>query len=359
MKLQEKIEVFEKLGMFLEQFAVPVYDVKTDLPWLKELNTQFLQPLEAIIQNSNIHNPWFTEENMRFALSHTGRMLNAVDLSEWLAKYDVKDMDGNRKTIAVVMAGNIPLVGFHDMLCVMVSGHNMLAKLSVKDDQLLKLVTEILYSLDETFLGKIEFTGGRLKDFDAVIATGSNNTSRYFEYYFRKYPSIIRKNRNSVAILDGSETIEELRALADDVFRYFGLGCRSVSKLFVPPEYDFHKLIEALSHYGYLADHNHWANNYDYQKAVHLIDMIPHLDTGFLIIRNNASLASPIAALNYEIVNSSESALELLNKESGSIQCIVGKPGLSERTVPFGQAQTPWVSDYADNIDTMDFLINL
>jgi hypothetical protein len=359
MKLQEKIEVFEKLGIFLGQFAAPVHEVKTDLHWLNELNAQFLQPLEAIVRNSYIHNPWFTEENMRFALSHTGRMLNAGNLSEWLGHYDEKAMDRTPKTIAVVMAGNIPLVGFHDMLCVMFSGHNMLAKLSVKDDQLLKLLSEILYSLDDYFLGKIEFAGGRLKDFDAVIATGGNNTSRYFEYYFSKYPSIIRRNRTSVAILDGSETTEELTGLAEDVFRYFGLGCRSVSKLYVPVEYDFHKLIEAFNLYNHFADHNHWANNYDYQKAVHLIDMIPHLDTGFLIIRKNASLASPIAVLNYENVTSSESALGLIKRESESIQCITGKPDLHESIVPYGNTQTPGLRDYADNIDTMDFLINL
>ncbi|MGF1586369.1 MAG: acyl-CoA reductase [Bacteroidales bacterium] len=359
MKLQEKIEVFEKLGIFLKQFAFPVHDAKTDLPWLRELNSQFLQPLEAIIQNSNIHNPWFTENNMRFALGHTGRILNAGNLSEWLGHYDENAMDRTPKTIAVVMAGNIPLVGFHDMLCVLISGHNMLAKLSVKDDQLLKLLSEILYSLDDYFLGKIEFAGSRLKDFDAVIATGSNNTSRYFEYYFSKYPSIIRKNRTSVAILDGSESPEELKGLADDVFRYFGLGCRSVSKLYLPAEYDFHKLIEAFNFYSHLADHNHWANNYDYQKAIHLIDMIHHLDTGFLIIRNNASLASPIAVLNYENFSKRESALEQLKRESGSIQCITGNPSLSEGIIPFGKAQEPGLRDYADNIDTMDFLINL
>jgi hypothetical protein len=359
MVLLDKIPVFEKLGIFLNQFSIPDGNDKPYPAWLEELNRKFFQPVESEIKTNHIYNPWFTEENIRFAMGTTGRSLSKESLTSWLGRYESAASIVKPATIAVIMAGNIPLVGFHDMLCVLFSGHNLLAKLSARDDRLLKLVAEILYTLDPFFKDKIRFTQERIIDFNAVIATGSNNTSRYFEYYFGKYPHIIRGNRISVAILDGSETEDDLRALSNDVFRYFGLGCRSVSKIFVPDGYDFTPLIEAFGGYSHLADHNQWANNYNYQKAVHLIDLIPHLDTGFFLIRNNPSFHSPIGVLNYEIAISTGSALEIAGRNRDILQCVVGNPGISGSLVPFGKAQEPALSDYSDNVDTMDFLTNL
>lgn len=358
MTLKDKIEVFEKLGIFLEQFSGPDKN-KPSMPWLEELNNRFFRPLESIIQSIHIHNPWFTEDNVRFALGSIGKSLNTGDITSWLSCYKIPDIQKDPKTIAVIMAGNIPLVGFHDMLCVLLSGHNLLAKLSVKDEQLPKITAEIICFLNSDFAGKIEFKESRLKNFDAVIATGSGNTSRYFDYYFGKYPNIIRKNRNSAAILDGSETHEELKLLSDDVFLYFGLGCRSVSGLFVPQNYDFKNMLDSFSGYSHLIDHNQWANNYEYQKAVHLIDKIPHLDAGFLLIKEDKSLASPIAVLNYKVVDSTGEALEMTDKEKDRLQCVVGNSKLPGKTVSFGKAQEPGVNEYADNVDTMEFLLNL
>lgn len=329
------------------------------MPWLEELNDRFFRPMESLIKNSHVSNPWFTETSLRFAAGNTGRVLKSEDIVSWLSCYDIPGRRTDPKTVAVVMAGNIPLAGFHDMLCVIISGHKLTAKLSSKDDQLLKMISAILISINSEFEDLVAFEEDRLNNFDAIIATGSDNTSRYFEYYFEKYPHIIRKNRNSAAILDGSETKEDLEGLADDVLRYFGLGCRSVSKIFVPLNYDFSLLVEAFAGYSYIIDHNQWANNYEYQKAIHLIDRIPHLDTGFLLIREENALASPISVLNYEKVGSTGSALELTNNNSGKIQCIAGNQNISENLVPFGKTQEPGLKDYADNIDTMEFLLNL
>ena len=359
MMLTDKIKTFEKLGIFLEQFSSTGGQTEPVMPWLEELNDQFFRPLESIIQNSHIHNPWFTEDNMRLAMGITSRSLNAESLVSWLSCYGKPSPPTKPKTIAVVMAGNIPMVGFHDMLSVMISGHNLLAKLSVKDDEMLKMIAEIISFINSEFNGRISFEDGRLKDFDAVIATGSDNTARYFEYYFGKYPNIIRKNRNSAAILDGSETKRELEGLADDVFRYFGLGCRSVSKIFVPADYDFKALLETFNKYSHIINHNQWANNYEYQRAIHLIDKIPHLDTGFMLIREDTSFSSPISVLNYEKADSPESALKTAVRDNEKLQCLVGKQSLADNIVPFGKAQEPELNDYADNVDTLKFLFNL
>jgi len=358
MTFKEKIEAFAKLGMFLEQFGTPGKTTEPGLPWLEELNRQFFRPLEQIILNGHIHNPWFTEDNLRFALTTTGRTLNVPDLVSWLSCYNEPVPGKSTKKVAVVMAGNVPLAGFHDMLCVLMADHNILAKLSAKDDRLLKMFAAVLYSINNSFEGRIEFTEGRLKEFDAVIATGSDNTARYFEFYFGKYPNIIRKNRNSAAIIDGSETRDELKLLADDVFTYFGLGCRSVSKLFIPEGYDFTPMLEEFSAYRHLINHNQWANNYDYQKAIHLIDSRQHLDTGFLLLREEASCSSPIAVLNYEKTGSTKAALESAGKDREKLQCIVGSEKHDKGMIPFGEAQRPGLSDYADDIDTMEFLLD-
>jgi hypothetical protein len=359
MTTDNPIQTFTRLGIFLEQFIEPDKSSRLDEPWLEDLNNRFFQPLESEIQNSYIYNPWFTEDNVRMALAAIASMLEPSRLAIWLNNYDLPGLQKSPKTVAVVMAGNIPLVGFHDMLCVLMSGHNLLAKLSAKDERLPKFLAEICCFLNKDFCNRIIFADGLLKDFDAVIATGGNNTSRYFEYYFGKKPHIIRKNRNSVAILDGSETDSELQGLSDDIFRYFGLGCRNVSKLFLPEGYDTGPLIQSFETWRHYADHHHWANNYEYQRAIHLIDRVPHLDNGFAIIREDTSPASPIAVLNYEKVRNGGNALETALGHGNAIQCVIGRRGMAEGIVPFGSAQDPGPDQYADNIDTMEFLIKL
>jgi hypothetical protein len=358
MALADKIRIFEKLGIFLNQFTDGEFGPATAGPWLTDLNDRFSGQLESVILNSHIHNPWFTEDNVRYALGSISKLLDREKITGWLQNYNIPDNPANTKTVAIIMAGNIPLVGFHDMLCVHLSGHRLLAKLSVKDEYLPAILAEIISFLSGNEMDT-RFEKDRLKGFDAVIATGSNNTSRYFEYYFGKYPSIIRKNRNSAAILDGSESPGELGCLSDDVFRYFGLGCRNVSKIFIPSGYDFSSLAGAFDRYRHIADHNQWANNYEYQRAVHLIDRVPHLDTGFLLMRENRSPASPISVINYEMVDSSGEAYEICRMMGDKLQCIVGKSQTAGNLIPFGKSQQPGPGDYADDIDTMDFLLNL
>jgi hypothetical protein len=359
MTTDNPIQAFTRLGMFLEQFSAEGKATDHAEPWLEELNSSFFQPLESEIQNSHIYNPWFTEDNVRMAFAGIASMLKPGRLARWLYHYGLPGQKKDPKVVAVVMAGNIPLVGFHDMLCVLLSGNYLLAKLSAKDERLPKILAEIMCSLDNDYCGRISFADGLLKDFDAVIATGGNNTSRYFEYYFGKKPNIIRKNRNSVAILDGSESDRELQGLSDDIFTYFGLGCRNVSKLFLPEGYDPGPLLRSFEAWRHYADHHQWSNNYEYQRAIHLIDRVPHLDNGFVIIREEASPASPIAVLNYETVRSGDNALEAALGHGDSLQCIAGRQGLAEGIIPFGSTQDPGPDQYADNIDTMAFLIKL
>ena len=257
------------------------------------------------------------------------------------------------------MAGNVPMAGLHDFICILMSGHRFKGRLSSKDDKLLPALSEILVHIEPELHHHIHLTNDKLKETDAIIATGSNNSGRYFEYYFGRQPNIIRRNRNSAAILTGKESPPDLKRLADDVFLYFGLGCRNVSKLFLPKAYDITSLLRNFEKYSFLGYHNKYANNYDYQKAVYLINRIPHSDTGFLLVRGNESLSSPIGCLHYEYYEDKGTLQELLEEEKDNIQCLVSEyvhiPGI----IKFGATQDPMLWDYADNIDTMEFLIKL
>jgi hypothetical protein len=250
------------------------------------------------------------------------------------------------------MAGNIPLVGFHDFLSVLISGNRIMAKTSSKDTELIKYISGILCSLNTGFSGLIEFTEDKLSGFDAVIATGSDNSSRYFEYYFGKYPHIIRKNRNSVAVITGDEKDEELRDLGKDVFSYFGLGCRNVSKLYLPAGYRIERILDNWSHNSAIVNHSKYANNYEYNMAVWLVNREKFLDTGYILLREEKNLVSPIATLYYEYYESPEKLSDSLNGLSEKLQCIAGK-GHNR----FGTLQSPELWDYSDNIDTLDFLL--
>ena len=309
---------------------------------------------DEIINTAKHHNGWFTPENVRFALEHWSELLTHDKLSDWLSKYNVQQNE--HKTVAIIMAGNIPMVGFHDFLAVLLTGNSVLAKLSSNDKLLLPLISKCLIAVEPTLKDYITFTEEKLEKFDAVIATGSNNTARYFEHYFSKGPHIIRKNRNSVAVLSGTETAEELSALGEDIFRYYGLGCRSVSKVFVPKDYDFESFFKAIFDYSPIMNSVKYANNYDYNKAVYLMSEFKLRDNGFLILKEDVSYSSPIASLFYEAYDSFECLNEKLEKDADKIQCIVGRLAIND-AISFGTTQIPSLTDYADGVDTVDFLL--
>jgi len=349
--LQNEIkECFIKLGQFLSQFknnSVIQNDTVKN-------NDLFLDRMVNLIQQSQSYNGWFTEENVYFSLESWSKALTEENLSKWLENYDFSKVQP--KNVGLILAGNIPLVGFHDLLSVLISGHNAIVKLSSNDQQLIKFMVDYLVALDNRFATKVTFVEGKLENFDAVIATGSNNTARYFEYYFNSKPNIIRKNRNSVAILTGNETKEELIALSEDIFRYFGLGCRNVSKLFIPKEYDFILFFEAMFTQGDVIHYEKYANNYDYNKAVFLMSNFKLLDNEFLLLKEDEGYASPIGSLFYEKYDSLDELHTRLKNDEEKIQCIVSKE-LKSHHVPFGKTQKPELWDYADGIDTLEFLI--
>ncbi|UOY06361.1 acyl-CoA reductase [Muricauda sp. SCSIO 64092] len=346
MAYPKHLQAFVKLGDLFAKFFES--DTTNSDIWAKKL--------ENCMSEATIQNAWFTKENLLYVLKSWGTLLNEKDLLDWQSQYP--QTGGHTKTIAVVMAGNIPLVGFHDFLCVLLSGNRVLAKLSSNDTVLLPFIGEFLIANDVDLKDKIEFTEGKMIGFDAVIATGSNNTGRYFAYYFGQYPHIIRRNRNSVAVLTHDTTETQLQGLGNDVFRYFGLGCRSVSKLFVPKGFPLDALFNALFPWKTVLEHHKYVNNYDYNKAVYLMSDSKILDNGFLILKEDSNYGSPIATLFFEYYDDKENLAKRLEAEAEAIQCIVSK-GFMDSEIPFGQTQSPKLSDYADGIDTMKFLCQL
>lgn len=349
---KEKINAFIELGKFLNQFSA-TGNTKSELV---KHNDLYYDHFIDIIENSVAYNSWFTRENVYFSIQNWANALTAFNIEKWLSAYNFFEKDP--KTVAIVMAGNIPLVGFHDFLCVLISGNKALIKLSSNDKQLLPFLAQYLIAINPDLKNHITFTDGKLENFDAVIATGSNNTARYFEYYFGNKPNIIRKNRNSVAVLTGNETKDELALLADDIFIYFGLGCRNVSKLFVPKNYNFDAFFNAVFKYKHLIEYQKYANNYDYNKAVFLMSLYPILDNGFLTIKEDKSYASPISSVFYEYYNSIEEVKNKLKIDTENIQCIVSNTDIAN-CISFGESQKPNLWYYADNVDTMVFLLNL
>jgi hypothetical protein len=305
-------------------------------------------------------NKWFTIENSHAAFDALADSFLQEDLlRQWLSAYQIPEVNENPKRVAIVMAGNIPMVGFHDLLCVYLSGHIALLKLSEKDNVLMPFVIALLKEIDpatEAYFEVVE----RMVNFDAVIATGSDNSSRYFEAYFGKYPHIIRRNRNSVAVLSGQESADELIALGKDVFQYFGLGCRNVAKIYVPEGYDFDPLLTALHEYRELQHHDKYKNNFDYNYTLLILNQIPHRANGCILLTEDKAIASRIASLHYEYYNNTATLEKELSALSDKIQCIVGQEGLMVfPTLPFGQAQCPGLGDYADGVDTMGFLVSM
>ncbi len=316
--------------------------------------------LSTAIVNSCKENGYFTNDSIRYALKAIGEMLAQPKLATWANIYKLNRQFANSpKTIGVVMAGNIPLVGFHDFLCVLITGNHFLGKLSQQDRHLLPAIAEILIEIDRGYKHCIQFTQDKIQGFDAVIATGSNNTARYFEYYFGKYPHIIRKNRNSIAVLSGNETHDELNSLAEDMFLYFGLGCRNVSKLFVPEGYDFNRLANASASFSHYIDHNHFRNNYDYYKTIFQMNNLAFIDCGFFILQENPSLHNPVSVIHYENYSDEEQIRRFMDENHENLQCIIGNSFEVDGILPFGNAQKPQLSDFADNIDTLNFLLEL
>src|SRR5690606_1562163 len=321
MQLNQRISAFAELGKFLSKI-----ENETEI----EITTAF----EKMLQKAEAENGWFTDENIKFALNSWSEALSEENLQKWISNYKIDET--KPKTIAIVMAGNIPLVGFHDFLSVLITGNKVLAKLSSNDKTLLPFLSEKLIEIEPEFKNYIEFTEDKLENFDAVIATGSNNTSKYFEYYFGKYPNIIRKNRNSVAVLSGNETEEELTQLADDIFQYFGLGCRNVSKLYVPENYNFEKFFKAMFSWKEIIHNHKYINNYDYNKAVYLMDSFPLLDNEFMLLKEDKGFSSPISVVFYEEYSSFENLSNELKEQAENIQCIVSKAGIKNE-IPFGK----------------------
>lgn len=299
------------------------------------------------------YNGWFTPAEVRKALLAWGNLLVLENLQKWINSYSPKDVN-SEKVVAIIMAGNIPLVGFHDFLSVYLFGLKAKIKLSSDDNKLLPFILELLSNFDDSIKENFEFVNRKLEDFDAVIATGSNNTARYFHEYFGKYPNIIRKNRTSIAILSGDEKPEELSKLAEDVFTYYGLGCRNVTKLYLPQGYDLNKLFAAFYPFQDVSINNKYANNYDYHKALFLMEGFDLLENGFLLMKEDESLYSPIGTLYYEYYSDRLQLEEKIDAMEDKLQCVV-----SSIHIPFGKAQSPELWDYADNVDTVRFLLGL
>lgn len=348
MNLNQRIASLVQLGKVMSA-------VGHQIPWkdfelgITEEEYNFLVEKTITVRH---YNGWFTEKEVLFSFKSWGEALKKVNLEKWLSDYKIsKDIS---KSIAIIMAGNIPMVGLHDLISVYVLGGKVKAKLSTDDNVLIPAIVKILSLFDIKVEESIQFIPFKLGGFDAVIATGSNNTARYFETYFGKYPNIIRKNRTSIAVINGKETKEELENLANDVFQYYGLGCRNVTKLFLPKGYDLNLIFGAFFNHLYVTQNNKYANNYDYHKAVYLMEQEEMIENGFLLLKEDKSLHSPIGMLFYEFYQDINDVELYLKENESKIQCVVAKG-----KTPFGYSQKPKLWDYADNIDVIDFLIHV
>lgn len=366
--LNQRKQAFSKLGEYLRLLAEsPIEKVQMEA-LLKKITKSDLNNTQTIhkqvleyIEYSTHSNPWFTYDFLMLAIKAIGESLSVEKLSQWLNKYEEQiNTNKSTKAIGVVMAGNLPLVGFHDYLCVLISGNQIVAKLSHDDSKLLPLLHQLLIAIEPEFEKQAVFTQEKLTNFDAIIATGSDNTARYFEYYFGKYPNIIRKNRNGVAVLNGKETPAQLEDLADDIFMYFGLGCRNISKLFIPRGYNFEALFSSFKKYEHLAHHSKYANNYDYNKSIFLINKIKFLDNGYVMLKEDILFSSPISVLYFEYYDKVEDLNKRLDSQQDKMQCLLSnEPFENLDHLPFGKAQEPELWDYADGIDTLQFILNL
>ncbi len=332
MNKDQRIDLLKKLGEFI---------LSADEQW------------EMAKEKASYENAWFVPEFIQYQLNHiAGEYLAPHKIATWTGKYDIPVNLQSPKNVGVVMAGNIPLAGFHDFLSIFISGHRQTIKPSSKDSVLMVEIIKKLTAWDADVSSMVSLAD-RLAGCDAYIATGSNNSSRYFDYYFSKYPHIIRRNRTSAGILTGDESAADLEAFADDVHLYFGLGCRNVTKLYVPKDYDFLPLLDAFKKYGWLADQSKYKNNYDYQLAVMMINKVQYMTNGSLLLQENHGMFSPISLLNYEHYADEQQVYRDL-EGNPDVQCVVGRKAIS-----FGRAQRPALNDYADKADTLQFLLDL
>jgi hypothetical protein len=331
MDLQNRISILVELGEFM---------LSDDISW-QEAKTRTFQ-----------HNAWFIPDFIDLSVSQiVGRFLQRDLLEKWASGYQIPDREETPKKIGLIMAGNIPLVGFHDFLCCYINGHHPVIKSSTRDSLLFPVILEFLNKKDPASTDQL-MVSSMLKGMDAYIATGSNNSARYFDYYFGKYPSLIRRNRTSIAVLQGDETADELEKLADDVFLYFGLGCRNVTQIHVPENYDFVPLLRAFGKYQWMAGHHKYKNNYDYRLSLAILNKLHYMTNECVLMLENDSPFSPIAVLHYTYYKDVKYSIP--NENMDSLQCIVGRNHL-----PFGKSQRPELSDYADGTDTMTFLRSL
>ena len=309
------------------------------------------EEFEALLRKSETENPWFTIENQKFALKQWAELLTGENLRQWLSNYQTPKTS---KRVGLILAGNIPMVGFHDVMSVILSNHIPVIKLSSKDKRLLPF---LLKKWNEFSDGHVPFEiVERLENFDAVIATGSNNTARYLEYYFKDRLSIIRKNRTSVAVLKGDETEAELQLLAEDIFRYYGLGCRNVTRLFIPENFLIDRIFENFLHFSEVINHNKYANNYEYNRAIYLLNQERFWDNNFVMLKEDSSLFSPLSVINFSRYSKIEEVHNFIDEHGVNIQAVVAKPEMGMESIGLGEAQNPGLDTYADHVDTMRFL---
>ena len=347
MDIRNRIQTFIELGKCLAAFP-------------EHYGSEAHHPLSEAALMAEAFNPWFTQSNIKYALNSLGEAMMGEKLYEWLLPYKASyEQSGPKgKTVGVVTAGNIPLAGFHDFLSVLLSGNIFCGKLSSQDKILLPAIAAILESMETKWNKYFYFTDEPFRNVDVIIATGSDNTFRYFEYYFSRYPHIIRKNRNGVAVIHGNETSDELSGLASDMMMYFGLGCRSVSKLFVPRGYDLMKLQQSFEPWNDLIRHNKYYNNYEYQKSIRIVNKQTFFDFGNLLLAEEERLSSPVSVVNFEWYDSPSALSARLDEERLNIQCVVSASDPGTDFILPGMAQKPGLGDYADGIDTLSFLLN-
>lgn len=354
MNLNERIEAFSTLSDFLKSY------VNDDLPNCPVNLKTYFSELSAVVDNLKIHNSWFIKPFVRTQLKSIAESTTKSKLLQWTEKYSGAISNQKSHKVGVVMAGNIPFVGFHDFISVLITGNKIIIKTSSKDEILPKFIAKVLCKIQPEFEQKITFVKDKLQGYEAIIATGSNNTSRYFEYYFGNVPNIIRKNRTSVAVLNGNETKEQLLGLADDIMLYFGLGCRNVSKIYVPENYSFDEIFESMFKYSFVINETKYANNFDYNRAIFLVNGDKFLENGFFIVKENFQITSPISVLFYETYKQTEHLQKIFKTNNDLLQSVVSSDkSLFPETFDFGKAQFPELWNYEDGIDTLEFLSNL
>jgi hypothetical protein len=341
MTLKQRIEAFSKAGGFIQR-----HYAGTALPAEAALH----EGLSKVIDTAGIYNNWFIPKFVNDALQNIASYLVENELTSFTS--GIKEV--KPRVVAVICAGNIPLVGFHDIMCVLLTGHTALIKLSSDDNVLLPFILKLITHYQPAFDSQIRFADGKLGAFDAVIATGSDNTASHFHYYFGKYPHIIRKSRTSVAVLSGRETREQLASLGTDIFQYFGLGCRNVSKVLVPREYSFNTFFESIVDFGFVVNNKKYGNNYDYHRAIYLLEQQPFLDNNFLMVKESEDLHSPVGVLYFGYYHDRSGVDQYLQNNRDKIQCVIG-----DGHIPFGYSQRPVITDFADQVNTLHFLVNL